>query len=186
MVGLITTEDETAYRKEVEQLAVWCKAHNLALNTEKTKEMIVDFRTRIRPPHHPMTIDGSAVERVTSTTFLGVLLTDNLAPSSNITAITKKAQQRLYPLRQLKKVDLPIPALTMFYRGTIESLLTYCFTSWYGNSTVEEKKQLHRTLRTAERIIGTSLPFLADMYQQRCLRRATGIIGDTTHPPFTA
>ena len=182
VIGLITDEEEAAYREEVEQLAVWCKAHNLALNTEKTKEMIVDFRTRIRPPHPPVNIDGSAVERVTSTKFLGVLLTDNLAPSSNITAITKKAQQRLYPLRQLKKADLSITALTMFYRGTIESLLTYCLTSWYGNSTAEEKKQLHRTVRTAEKIVGTTMPSLADMYQQRSLRRATGILGDTTHP----
>ena len=135
VVGLITDDEEAAYREEVEQLAVWCKAHNLALNTEKTKEMIVDFRTRTRPPHPPVNIDGSAVERVTSTKFLGVLLTDNLAPSSNTTAIIKKAQQRLYPLRQLKKADLSITALTMFYRGTIESLLTYCLTSWYGNTT---------------------------------------------------
>ena len=182
VVGLITDDEEAAYREEVEQLAVWCKAHNLALNTEKTKEMIVDFRTRTRPPHPPVNIDGSAVERVTSTKFLGVLLTDNLAPSSNTTAIIKKAQQRLYPLRQLKKADLSITALTMFYRGTIESLLTYCLTSWYGNSTEEEKKQLNRTVRTAEKIVGTTLPSLADMYQQRCLRRATGILGDTTHP----
>ena len=71
----------------------------------------------------------------------------------------------------------------MFYRGTIKSLLTYCLTSWYGNSTEEEKKQLNRTVRTAEKIVGTTLPSLADMYQQRCLRRATGILGDTLSQP---
>ena len=47
--------------------------HNLALNAERTKEMIFDFRTRSRPPHHPkMTIDSSAVYRVTSTKVLGI------------------------------------------------------------------------------------------------------------------
>ena len=43
--ALILNNDESAYREEVEELAVWCSKHNLVLNIKKTKEMIVDFRT---------------------------------------------------------------------------------------------------------------------------------------------
>ena len=42
VVGLITDNNETAYREEVRQLAVWCQDNNLSLNVIKTKEMIVD------------------------------------------------------------------------------------------------------------------------------------------------
>ena len=42
MVGLITYNDETAYREEVRDLAVWCQDNNLDLNVIKTKDMIVD------------------------------------------------------------------------------------------------------------------------------------------------
>ena len=42
MVGLITDNDETAYRKEVRDLTVWCKDNNLSLNVIKTKEMKED------------------------------------------------------------------------------------------------------------------------------------------------
>ena len=42
VVGLITDKDETAYREEVRELAVWCKDNNL--NVIKTREMLVDYR----------------------------------------------------------------------------------------------------------------------------------------------
>lgn len=44
VVGLISSEDETAYRDKVQHLAVWCANNNLARNTQKTKELIVDYR----------------------------------------------------------------------------------------------------------------------------------------------
>ena len=51
VVGLITDNDETAYREEVRDLAVWCQDNNLSLNMIKTKEMIVDYRKkRTKPP----------------------------------------------------------------------------------------------------------------------------------------
>ena len=51
VVGLITNNDETAYREEVRALGVWCPEINLTLNVNKTKEMIVDFRKKER--EHP-------------------------------------------------------------------------------------------------------------------------------------
>ncbi|KAK3553086.1 hypothetical protein QTP86_031354, partial [Hemibagrus guttatus] len=41
---IISKNDESAYREEVQQLTAWCKAKNLSLNVDKTKEMVVDFR----------------------------------------------------------------------------------------------------------------------------------------------
>ena len=46
VVGLITDNDETAYREEVRDLSVWCQDNNLSLNVSKTKELIVDYRKR--------------------------------------------------------------------------------------------------------------------------------------------
>jgi hypothetical protein len=46
VVGLITNNNETAYREKVRDLAVWCQDNNLSLNMIKTKEMIVDYRKK--------------------------------------------------------------------------------------------------------------------------------------------
>jgi hypothetical protein len=48
VVGLITNNNETAYREEVRALEVWCQKNNLSLNVNKTKEMIVDCRKQQR------------------------------------------------------------------------------------------------------------------------------------------
>ena len=40
VVGLITNNDETAFREEVRALGVWCQENNLTLNVNKTKEMV--------------------------------------------------------------------------------------------------------------------------------------------------
>ncbi|KAK1788023.1 hypothetical protein P4O66_016497 [Electrophorus voltai] len=44
VVGLINKDNESAYREEVRELVSWCKANNLYLNVDKTKQMVVDFR----------------------------------------------------------------------------------------------------------------------------------------------
>ncbi|KAK2912264.1 hypothetical protein Q8A73_006377 [Channa argus] len=152
VVGLISKNDKSAYREEVQRLTALCGANNLSLNVDKTKEMVVDFR-RAQGDHSPMIIGGSSVEIIKSTKFLGVHLADNLTWSVNTSSITKKAQQRLYFLRRLRKAHLPPPILTMFYRGTIESILSSCITAWFGNCTLADRKTLQRIVRTAEKII---------------------------------
>ncbi|KAK2899445.1 hypothetical protein Q8A73_012574 [Channa argus] len=184
VVGLISKNDESAYREEVQRLTAWCGANNLSLNVDKTKEMVVDFR-RAQGDHSPLIIDGSSVEMVKSTKFLGVHLADNLTWSVNTSSITKKAQQRLYFLRRLRKAHLPPPILTMFYRGTIESILSSCITAWFGNCTVADRKTLQRIVRTAEKIIGVSLPSIMHIYTTRCIRKANSIVDDPTHPSHT-
>ena len=38
VVGLITDNDKTAYREEVQDLTMWCRNNNLSLNVIKTEE----------------------------------------------------------------------------------------------------------------------------------------------------
>ncbi len=62
LIGLIQDGDESAYRQEVKELAVWCSLNNLELNTLKTVEMIVDFR-RNPPALPPLTIMNSTARQ---------------------------------------------------------------------------------------------------------------------------
>ncbi|XP_059842917.1 uncharacterized protein LOC132403539 [Hypanus sabinus] len=183
VVGLISKNDVSAYREEVQRLTDWCRANNLSLNVNKTKEMVVDFR-RAGCDQSPLNIDGSSVEIVKSTKFLGVHLMENLTWSLNTSTIAKKTQQRLYFLQRLRKVHLPPPILITFYRGCIESILSSCITAWFGNRTISDRKTLQRIVRSAEKIIGVSLPAITDIYTTRCIRKANSIVKDPTHPSY--
>ena len=82
VVGLITDNNETAYREEVRDLAVWCQDNNLSLHVIKKKEMIVDYMKK-RTEHAPILIEGAVVEQVESFKFLGVHITNKLTWSKH-------------------------------------------------------------------------------------------------------
>ncbi len=181
VIGLITDNDETAYREEVSTLTKWCQENHLSLNIDKTKELVVDYRRQSRE-HTPITIDKTPVERVTSFKFLGVHITEDLTWSAHTDAVLKKAHQRLFFLRRLRKFGTSPRILRSFYTCTVESILTGCITAWYGNSTAGNRRALQRVVRTARHIVGGELPSLQDIYTRRCTRKARRIIKDSSHP----
>ncbi len=181
VVELISKGDEAAYREEVLKLAAWCTENNFALNTKKTTQIIVDFRKHRTGPA-PLYINGECVERVHSFRFLCILISADISWTENIMAVCKKAQQRLHFQRILRKYKLNSNLLLSFYRSSIESLLTYCITVWYVSCTVAEKERLLRVVKAAQKIIGSPLPSLMDIYTSRYLNRARVIIKDSSHP----
>ena len=182
VIGLITGEEETAYREEVARLVSWCQENNLSLNAEKTKEMIIDPRKRRRDQHAMLYIDGTQVERVKTLKFLGTHISEDLTWTHNTQQTIKKAQQRLFFLRKLRKFGLPTKLLGNFYRCTVESVLTNSITVWYGNCTIQDRKALQRVIKAAQFICRAALPSLQDTYNTRVTKRAQSIIRDHTHP----
>ncbi len=60
--------------------------------------------------------------------------------------------------------------------------LTQCISLWYSNATNQDCKALQRIVRLAERISGSALPSLQDIYLKRCKSRAAKITKDSNHP----
>ncbi len=95
-----------------------------------------DFRRQSRE-HTPITINNTPVERVNSFKFLGVHITEDLTWSAHTDAVLKKAHQRLFFLRRLRKFGMSPSILRSFYTRTVESILcTYCVLITMSNSTL--------------------------------------------------
>ncbi|KAK3554837.1 hypothetical protein QTP86_000882 [Hemibagrus guttatus] len=109
-------------------------------------------------------------------------ITKELKWEQNIRSLTKKAQQRMYFLRQLKKFLLPVKMLVNFYTAIIESILTSSITVWFAAATARDKAKLQRVIHSAEKVIGCSLPSLQELYVSRSRRRAAKIAADPSHP----
>ncbi|KAK0135194.1 RNA-directed DNA polymerase from mobile element jockey [Merluccius polli] len=184
VVGLISDNDETHYREEIQLLTRWCSDNNLMLNTSKTKEVIVDYRKSRRTEHAPLLISGGEVERVDNIKFLGIHISSDLTWSLNTSHLVKKAQQRLYFLRKLKRAGLSSRLLSNFYRSTIESILCTGVTVWYGSCTAQDKKDLTRVVKTAQGIVGGPLTNLDSLYTSRLQKKARCIATDPTHPGY--
>ncbi len=64
----------------------------------------------------------------------------------------------------------------------IESVLCTSITVWFSSATKSDLRRLRRVVWTAERIIGTTLPTLQELYLSRVSKRAGKITLDPSHP----
>ncbi|KAK3519949.1 hypothetical protein QTP70_008652 [Hemibagrus guttatus] len=102
-------------------------------------------------------------ERPRERYYASTTITKELKWEQNIRSLTKKAQQRMYFLRQLKKFLLPVKMLVNFYTAIIESILTSSITVWFAAATARDKAKLQRVIHSAEKVIGCSLPSLQEL-----------------------
>jgi len=134
VVALINNNNESADREEVWPLALfYANNNNLALNSGKTKGIIVDSRKTKRCTHAPIHINGTEVERVSSFRFLGVLVSEVLSWTLSFSTLVKKLHQHLFFLRRLKKVHMSPQILMNFLLLHHREYPTNCITVWYGN-----------------------------------------------------
>ncbi len=129
--------DESIYRWEIDHLVTWCGQNNLELNALKTVEMIVDYRRKPAPPAI-ITLCDFPVDTVEFFHFLGNITTQDLKWELNISSLTKKAQQRMYFLWQLKKFNLSKTMMVHFYTAITESILTSSITIWYAATPAKD------------------------------------------------
>ena len=91
IVGLISNTDESEYNEQISEVVLWCKAHNLLLNAEKTKELIFDFR-HCNIYHVPLSIDDSIVEICDNFKYIGITFDCKLKWSNHCTLIVSKCK----------------------------------------------------------------------------------------------
>ena len=101
--------------------------------------------------------------------------------------ITKKANQKLYMLKLLKKFEFSDEELITVYKGYVRPLLEYPDVTWHSltahQSNVLEQLQRracriilgHRYISYAEAVDACNLEFLTDRREDHCRRFAEGL-----------
>ena len=84
--GFIVNDDETVYRREIDNFVEWCDIHFLDLNVPKTKEIILDFRKGDKK-HSPVIIKNEEVQIVDNHKYIGITVSNNLSWSKHISNI---------------------------------------------------------------------------------------------------
>ncbi len=71
--------------------------------------------------------------------------------------------------------------MSIFYRATIESVLRYGITSWFGNLTVKSRAEISSLVKTAGKIMGITPPLNPqDLFEQATISQAKAILTDPT------
>ena len=83
---------------ELDKLSVWFAVNKLSLNVDKTNYMIFDNRKVPSDLH--VSINGTNIERVNVTKFLGVLIDCNLSWKDQINNVSKKLSKSIAVIRK--------------------------------------------------------------------------------------
>ena len=97
----------------------------------------------------PLITGEQQVELVDPFKFLGTTIASNLKWDINVEIITKKAQQRMFFLRQLKKFRDNKTILTQFCLAVTESVLTFSITVWFGSASIHNKNMLEGIVKNS-------------------------------------
>ena len=181
LTGLITDDDDTHYRQEIDRFVEWCDENYLELNVSKTKEMIVDFRKN-RPVLDDIVIKGEVVERANSYKYLGVVIDDKLTWKDNTDHIIKKVHSRLFCLRKLRAFNVQQELLQMFYTSIVCSVMTFGMTCWGGNISGQDRNRLNKNIKKASGVVGRKQDDVETMYQRLVTHKLTSVLADDTHP----
>ena len=138
------------YFSEVNRLTEWCTDNFLELSTQKTKEVIFDPKS-VCMLLLVVTSDQT-IEQVGSYKFLGIHIDSNLSWGVHVEAVGSWAQKCLYFLQQLRAFGVSTNILLLFCHATIESMIRYSITSFYGNLSVKSKSQLLHITGTFSKI----------------------------------
>ena len=181
IAGLLTDgASELRYKQEVDKFVAWCDKNFLNLNVKKTKEMVIDFRKNTTT-HDPVIIKGEAVELVNEYKYLGCMLNNHLSSSNHVTRTVKKANQRLFFVRKLRKLGVNSKILSLFYKSTVESVFAFCMCVWFGSCTGAERKRINKVARTAKRL-GCDVTDPLTLYEKSSLKKLKCIMKDADHP----
>ena len=165
----------------VDNFTEWCDQHHLRINVNKTQEIIVDPRSI--GDHSMIAVHDHNIEQVSSYKYLGVQIDKDLSWHTHVTTLCSKIHQRLHFLRRLRLFGVSQNIMLTFYRASIESILRYGISSWFGNLTVVYKSQITRLVNMAGKIMGMATPPIRPqaIFEQAVMRQAENIVSDPSH-----
>ena len=135
----------------------WSKDNSMRINASKTKELVINF-SKAPQPIPPIQVDGVEIERVSSCTLLGIVISDSLTWNLHIEKIYKKANQRLFFILQLKRSKISPADMVKVYTSLVRPILEYACQLWHASLTVQ---QIHMLESIQERSLSMAYPALS-------------------------
>ena len=146
--------------QDLDCLKDWLQGNKLSLNVLKTHAMVVGSRPKLKRISEEVSeqpsffINGTQIETVERTKYLGVQLDCHLVWDEHIKGMRNKVSRALGFLKYAKKF-LQQGTLSKMYRGIVEPHFRYCCSGW-GCCGKTQIDALQRLQNRAARIVTNS------------------------------
>ena len=157
----ISTNDESSMQVVLNSIHEWTTSNHMLINSKKTKDMLLSSRKSPTTPDS-LHLGNCELERVNVFKLLGVWFQRDLRWNHHIEEMTKKANKRLFFLRECRKANLPKDVAIALYNTKIRPLLEYASPVWEGlpNYLSEEVQRVQDRSLSIIGVPRTALPAL--------------------------
>ncbi len=115
--------------QDMSNLSRWADTSGVIFNAAKSVELCVGSKTST----NPILLDGAPIPRRSSTTHLGVLLTNNMRWADHVDSLLQRVAGPAFLCKRLVyRHHLPRKAIRQFYLAYVRPRLEYCSAVWGG------------------------------------------------------
>lgn len=166
IVHFMRREDEDMLQREYDHVLNWSSTRRLPIN--ETKCCVLDIITKKSITAHPIIGPQNSLPQVSSLRILGVTFSADLKWNKHIEIVIKRANKRMYLIRNLKRSGCPSPILKLAYNSIIRPILLYAYPC-FCNLPIRLQEKLLKFERRVFRIIGQSISTsIIDAGEQMC------------------
>jgi len=123
-------------QRHIWSLVQWTQHNTMAINTNKTKQLIISFSKKVNITDIPLLcINGSEIDRVTTFKLLGMIISSDLSWDSHVTYILHEIAKRMYCINYLVRSGVPTFDILCVYCSVIRSVLEYACAVWHPGLT---------------------------------------------------
>ena len=112
------------------------------MNESKSKEIIFDFRKYNPTPHQNIFLNGTKIEIVKETKFLGITLDSVLKFDKHIYELTQKMHKRMFLVKKIQQFKMKKRIVSLVYQSYVQSVLFYSGFLLNSNIWKKLKKKL--------------------------------------------
>ena len=120
---------QTKLQNNLNDIEIWCKLNNMAVNPSKSKCMVMGTKQKVKRKTIHLLLNGSVLENVTVQKLLGVLIDNTLSWRSHIDNVCKKVGRQVALLKRITYF-LTFDMKIMFYNAYILPIFDYCCPIW--------------------------------------------------------
>ncbi|CAB4002267.1 RNA-directed DNA polymerase from mobile element jockey [Paramuricea clavata] len=180
---IVSVDSNSNLQQSINEVNNWAVLNKMAINAKKTKDMWISFTDAIPEPPR-LRIGNELIERVNAFKLLGVSFQNNLKWNAHVEEITRKANKRLYHLRECRKSQLPPEVGIITYQSKIRPILEYASPVWAGLPNYL-RDEIERVQSRSLRILGLEkdyLPPLNERREEATSREVDRFMNDPHHP----
>lgn len=138
---VLLAHDPSSLQGAVNSLSLYADKNDLVVNTSKTKCMVFH---RGYCPQFSCIFKGTEIEVCNSFTYLGVVLTTQLASGQHVKHVISKCNQRIgYLFAKLPLREVPMAVVIDIFNTYVLPIALYALPIWYPNLREDGKKSLN-------------------------------------------